>query len=101
MEYGKETSGCGGDKETAGRKECAAKVFWAMTAKEILSAYRKEFSFQPGEESENRERYYWLSGFLASVEGGEDDETICSKHGGKVDRLKKSQSEPVVNRKEK
>ena len=72
-----------------------------MTAKEILSAYRKEFSFQPGEESENRERYYWLSGFLASVEAGEDNETICSKHGGKVDRLKKSQSEPVVNRKEK
>lgn len=57
-----------------------------MTAKEILAAYRKEFPFQPGEESENRERYYWLSGFLASVEAGEDDETIWTKHGGKIDQ---------------
>lgn len=57
-----------------------------MTAKEILAVYRKEFPFQPGEESENRERFYWLSGFLNSIEAGEDDETVWHKHGGKVDR---------------
>lgn len=57
-----------------------------MTVETILSAYRKEFPFTPGEESESRERYYWLSGFLRSVQAGEDDEAIWAKHGGKVDR---------------
>ena len=57
-----------------------------MTIETILSAYLKEFPFQPGEHSENRDRYYWLSGFLRSVQAGEDDETIWAKHGGKVDR---------------
>lgn len=57
-----------------------------MTPETILSAYLKEFPFHPSEESANRERYYWLSGFLRSVQAGEDDETIWEKHGGKVDR---------------
>lgn len=57
-----------------------------MTVETILSAYRKEFPFQTGEDSENRERYYFLSGFLSSVQAGEDDETIWAKHSGKVDR---------------
>lgn len=30
----------------------------------ILSQYRKEYPFEPGEDSANRDRYYWLSGFL-------------------------------------
>lgn len=57
-----------------------------MTVEAILTAYRKEFPFTPGEQIENRERYYWLSGFLRSVESGEDDETLWAKYGGKVDR---------------
>lgn len=57
-----------------------------MTIETILSAYLKEFPFTQGEHSANRERYYFLSGFLRSVQAGEDDETLWAKHGGKVDR---------------
>lgn len=30
----------------------------------ILEQYRKEYPFEPGEDCANRDRYYWLSGFL-------------------------------------
>lgn len=30
----------------------------------ILEQYRKEYPFDPGEDCANRDRYYWLSGFL-------------------------------------
>lgn len=39
-----------------------------LTVEQILEHYRKEFPFTEGEESPNRDRYYWLSGLLRDVE---------------------------------
>jgi len=57
-----------------------------MTVESILSEYRRQFPFEPGEASENRERFYWLSGFLRDVAAGVGDEPLCEKYEGKLDR---------------
>lgn len=39
-----------------------------ITVDQVLEYYRREFHFTEGEESPNRDRYYWLSGLLSSVQ---------------------------------
>lgn len=39
-----------------------------MTKQEILDFHKQQFPWQPGEDSENRRMYYFLSGFLSELE---------------------------------
>ena len=57
-----------------------------MTVESILSAYMKEYPFEKGKDGPERDRYYWLSGFLRSIKAGEDDEMIAEKYLDKIDR---------------
>ena len=47
---------------------------------EVLTEYKKQFPFESETDSQERDRFYWLLGFLASVKEDVFNDPFIKKH---------------------